>query len=180
MADTLELDRPAKTLSFDQIQAFLYAEARALDDRQWDHWLTFYRDDCDFWMPAWDDFDKLTEDPQTEISLIYYADKSGIRDRVFRIQTDRSSATSLPEPRTNHNLSNIEVLSQQGGVAYEGTDPTQIPVHQVTGAGTVLPGSTEVSLIVQLPTDAGLYNVTLTRPDASAPWLADRIRPAQG
>ena len=116
MADTLELDRPAKTLSFDQIQAFLYAEARALDDRQWDHWLTFYRDDCDFWMPAWDDFDKLTEDPQTEISLIYYADKSGIRDRVFRIQTDRSSATSLPEPRTNHNLSNIEVLSQQGGV----------------------------------------------------------------
>ena len=64
--------------------------------------------------------------------------------------------------------------------AVGGTDPKQIPVHQVTGAGTVLPDSTEVSLIVQLPTDAGIYNVTLTRPDASAPWLADRIRPAQG
>ena len=74
----------------------------------------------------------------------------------------------------------LPLLSQQGGVAYEGTDPSQIPAHQVTGAGTVLPGSTEVSLIVQLPTDAGLYNITLTRPDASAPWLADRIRPAQG
>ena len=74
----------------------------------------------------------------------------------------------------------LPLLSQQGGVAYEGTDPSQIPVHQVTGAGTVLPDSTEVSLIVQLPTDAGLYNVTLTRPDAAAPWLADRIRPAQG
>jgi hypothetical protein len=74
----------------------------------------------------------------------------------------------------------LPLLSQQGGVAYEGTDPSQIPAHQVTGAGTVLPDSTEVSLIVQLPTDAGLYSVTLTRPDASSPWLADRIRPAQG
>lgn len=74
----------------------------------------------------------------------------------------------------------LPLLSQQGGVAYEGTDPSQIPAHQVTGPGTVLPSSTEVSLIVQLPTDAGLYNITLTRPGASAPWLADRIRPAQG
>lgn len=74
----------------------------------------------------------------------------------------------------------LPLLSQQGGVAYEGTDPSQIPVQRVTGAGTVLPDSTEVSLIVQLPTDAGVYNVTLTRPNASAPWLADRIRPAQG
>jgi len=74
----------------------------------------------------------------------------------------------------------LPLLSQQGGVAYEGTDPSQIPVHQVTGAGTVVPDRTEVSLIVQLLTDAGLYNITLTRPDASAPWLADRIRAAQG
>lgn len=48
------------------------------------------------------------------MSLIYYPDKSGIEDRVFRIKTDRSSATSLPEPRTNHNISNIEVLSDDG------------------------------------------------------------------
>jgi hypothetical protein len=74
----------------------------------------------------------------------------------------------------------LPLLSQQGGVAYQGTEPSQIPVHQVTGAGTVLPDSTEVSLIVQLATDAGQYNVTLTRPDVFAPWLADQIRPAKG
>jgi hypothetical protein len=74
----------------------------------------------------------------------------------------------------------LPLLSEQGGVAYEGTDPSQIPAHQVTGAGSVLQGSTEVSLIVQLLTDTGLYNITLTRPDGSAPWLADRVRPAQG
>ncbi len=103
-----------KSLTYDQIAMFLYAEARCLDDRDWDSWLEFYHQDCEFWMPAWDDFDTLTEDPQNEMSLIYYPDKSGIEDRVFRIKTDRSSATSLPEPRTNHNISNIEVLSDDG------------------------------------------------------------------
>jgi benzoate/toluate 1,2-dioxygenase subunit beta len=107
--------RTATPLSYAEIQTFLYAEARALDDRQWDTWLSFYHADCPFWMPAWDDEDKLTEDPQNEMSLIFYPDKSGIEDRVFRIQTDRSSSTSLPEPRTMHTLSNIEVLSQEDG-----------------------------------------------------------------
>ncbi|MGE0283010.1 MAG: benzoate 1,2-dioxygenase small subunit [Rhizobiaceae bacterium] len=115
MSDTLQLDRPVRTLSFEEIQAFLFAEARALDDREFDHWLTFYHEDCEFWMPAWDDFDRLTEDPQSEISLIYYPDKQGIQDRVFRIKTDRSSATSLPEPRTQHHITNIEVLGQKNG-----------------------------------------------------------------
>ncbi|SMX51245.1 benzoate 1,2-dioxygenase small subunit [Actibacterium lipolyticum] len=105
----------AQTLSNEDVQQFLYAEARCLDDREWDQWLAFYHDDCEFWMPAWDDHDTLTEDPQNEMSLIYYPDKSGIEDRVFRIKTDRSSATSLPEPRTSHNLSNIEIISQQDG-----------------------------------------------------------------
>ena len=39
-------------------------------------------------------------------------DKSGLEDRVFRIHTERSSATSLPEPRTSHNISNVEILAQ--------------------------------------------------------------------
>lgn len=112
--DTIEKPQ-SSALSLDQIHAFLYAEARALDDRQWADWLTFYHPDCEFWMPAWDDNDELTEDPQSEISLIWYGDKSGIEDRVFRIETDRSSATSLPEPRTNHYLANIEIVSQTAG-----------------------------------------------------------------
>lgn len=104
----------AKSLSYEEIQQFLFAETRCLDDRDWDAWLEFYHEDCEFWMPAWDDFDKLTEDPQSEMSLIWYPDKAGIEDRVFRIKTDRSSATSLPEPRTAHYLANIEVLSREG------------------------------------------------------------------
>ncbi|MBN9630059.1 MAG: hypothetical protein J0I18_05560 [Actinobacteria bacterium] len=73
----------------------------------------------------------------------------------------------------------LPLLSQQGAHAYEGTDPAEIPATTVTGTGQVLEGSTEVMLIVQVPTDAGPYNITLTRTDPSSPWLAERIRPAQ-
>ncbi|HEU0221351.1 MAG TPA: aromatic-ring-hydroxylating dioxygenase subunit beta, partial [Paracoccaceae bacterium] len=52
---------------------------------------------------------------QSEISLIWYGSRDGLEDRVFRIRTERSSATSLPEPRTSHNISNVEILSQEGG-----------------------------------------------------------------
>lgn len=100
------------TMTIEQIQQFLYREARYLDDRDFETWLTLYAPQAEFWMPAWDDDDKLVDDPQTEISLIYYPDKSGLEDRVFRIRTERSSATSLPEPRTSHNISNVEIVTQ--------------------------------------------------------------------
>ena len=94
-------------------RSFLYREARLLDDERWDDWLACYAPCASFWMPAWDDDDKLTEDPQTEISLIYYSNRQGLEDRVFRIKTERSSAT-MPDTRTSHNISNVEVIEQDG------------------------------------------------------------------
>ena len=98
-------------LSYPELQAFVYAEARALDEHRWADWLACYADDAEFFMPSWDDDDKLTTDPQNEVSLIYYPDKQGLEDRVFRIQTERSSAT-MPDTRTGHAINNLEVLSQ--------------------------------------------------------------------
>lgn len=102
-------------LTLEQVQQFLYREARHLDDREFEKWLEFYSPEAEFWMPAWDDDDKLIQDPQTEISLIYYPHKGGLEDRVFRIRTERSSATSLPEPRTSHNINNVEIVEQTDG-----------------------------------------------------------------
>lgn len=96
------------------IEAFLYREARLLDDRQWDEWLTCYSPEVVYWMPAWDDDDRLTEDPQSQISLIYYPNRDGLEDRVFRIKTERSGA-SMPEPRTSHVVSNVEVTAERDG-----------------------------------------------------------------
>ena len=66
------------TISLESIAQFLYREARFLDDEQWDDWLQCYAPSASFWMPAWDDDDRLTEDPQSEISLIYYPDRQEI------------------------------------------------------------------------------------------------------
>jgi len=86
----------AMRLSREDVQQFLYREARFLDDKEWQNWLALYAPDVEFWMPSWDDDDQLVTDPQTEISLIWYGNKGGLEDRVFRIGTERSSATSLP------------------------------------------------------------------------------------
>lgn len=100
------------SISYEAACAFLYREARLLDDREWDEWLTCYAPDVTYWMPAWDDDDQLTEDPQSEISLIFYPSRDGLEDRVFRIKTERSGA-STPEPRTSHNVSNVELVTDR-------------------------------------------------------------------
>ena len=102
------------TISHDAVRDFLYREARYLDDKDWDNWLELYAADASFWMPSWDDNDELTEDPQKEISLIWYGNRGGLEDRVFRIKTERSSA-SVPDTRTSHNISNIELLEVADG-----------------------------------------------------------------
>ena len=99
------------SMSYDTVRDFLFREARYLDDKQWDQWLELYAADATFWMPSWDDDDELTEDPQSEISLIWYGRRAGLEDRVFRIRTERSSAT-IPDTRTNHHISNVEVVEQ--------------------------------------------------------------------
>ncbi|UVK96891.1 benzoate 1,2-dioxygenase small subunit [Pseudomonas sp. B21-048] len=103
------------TITYDAVRDFLYREARYLDDKQWDDWLELYAPDATFWMPSWDDNDALTEDPQREISLIWYGNRTGLEDRIFRIKTERSSA-SVPDTRTSHNLSNIELIEQADGL----------------------------------------------------------------
>jgi benzoate/toluate 1,2-dioxygenase beta subunit len=103
------------SISYETVCAFLYREARYLDDRDWDAWLALYDENVQYWAPAWDDDGELTTDPQSEISLIWYGRRAGLEDRVFRIRTERSSAT-IPDTRTSHNLANIELVEQSGSV----------------------------------------------------------------
>ena len=111
---TITLDTRIDVITIEAIQQFLYREARFLDDREFERWIDCYHPESEFWMPAWADDDTLVDNPQREISLIYYANRGGIEDRVFRIKTDRSSATSLPEPRTGHNVTNVEIVDRRG------------------------------------------------------------------
>lgn len=83
---------------------------------------------------------------------------------------------ALPEEQWWNEL--LPLLSQKGAVAYEGTLPSNIPVTAVTGTAAVLEASTDVATLVEVPTDAGPYIVTLVRGSSAEPWLAERIRPA--
>jgi len=100
-------------VTIQDIQSFLYREARLLDDEQWDDWLQCYYANARFWMPSWDDDGTLVQDPEREISLIFYPNRQGLEDRVFRIKTERSSAT-IPDTRTSHNIANVELEQVDG------------------------------------------------------------------
>ena len=93
-------------------------------------------------MPAWADDDQLTEDPQREISLIYYANRGGLEDRVFRIRTDRSSATSLPEPRTGHNITNVEIVEHAATTSMSASTGSPCTTATRTSTPTSGPPST--------------------------------------
>lgn len=102
------------SMTLERITAFLHREARLLDDRDWDAWLACYASTATYWMPAWDDDDQLVEDPQRHVSLIYYPNREGLEDRIFRIKTERSGA-SMPEPRTCHFIANVEIVDERDG-----------------------------------------------------------------
>jgi 3-phenylpropionate/cinnamic acid dioxygenase small subunit len=92
----------------------LYREAHLLDAQEWDGWLALYMSDCEFWMPAWKSEHVLTDNPRTEVSLIYYGSRAGLEDRVLRVRSGRSVA-STPLPRTQHGLTNIVVQPHDDG-----------------------------------------------------------------
>jgi 3-phenylpropionate/cinnamic acid dioxygenase small subunit len=88
------------------VSSLLVAEASAVDEKRWDDWLALFTEDVEYWVPAWDSEDEQTKDPDREISFIYYNSRSGLEDRVFRLQLNQSSA-SIPLPRTCHLVTNI-------------------------------------------------------------------------
>ena len=91
----------------------LRQEAAALDERDWDGWLSLYTPDCELWVPSWRDEEVLTEDPKAELSHLYYASRGGLEDRVWRLRTGRAPAL-IPLPRTSHMLSAVLPLPDGG------------------------------------------------------------------
>jgi 3-phenylpropionate/cinnamic acid dioxygenase small subunit len=70
-----------------EVVDFLNTESYFVDRQMWDEWLNLFSEDCEYWLPSWESDTQLITDPQTEVSLIYYSDRSGLEDRVFRLRT---------------------------------------------------------------------------------------------
>ncbi|MBU0555858.1 MAG: aromatic-ring-hydroxylating dioxygenase subunit beta [Alphaproteobacteria bacterium] len=86
----------------------LYREALLLDRLDLEGWLELYTKDCVFWMPAWRDDGTQTEDPDSELSLIYYRGRRNLVDRVQRIRSGFSVASAVM-PRVSHMIGNVLV-----------------------------------------------------------------------
>lgn len=92
----------------EQAAAFLFKEARHLDKGEWSEWVSMYREDAVYWLPAWRDEYETTANPQTEVSLIFHDTRLGLEERIARIES-RKSITALPLPRVLHQIGNVEL-----------------------------------------------------------------------
>jgi 3-phenylpropionate/cinnamic acid dioxygenase small subunit len=84
----------------------LQRDGAYLDEGRFDEWLQLYTEDCEFWAPTWRSEEVLTDNPRTELSHIYFATRGGLEDRIHRVRSGQSPA-STPMPRTCHILGNV-------------------------------------------------------------------------
>jgi p-cumate 2,3-dioxygenase subunit beta len=105
-------------------EAFLYREARLLDERRFDEWLALFTDDGLYWVPA-----EESSDPYAKVSLIH-DDKLRREERVFRV-TRTTAHSQDPASRTQHFVSNVEV--ENGGV--EATVYSSQIVYEIRAGG---------------------------------------------
>lgn len=98
-----------------QAAELLYLEGELLDAQDWDGWLALYEPDAEFWMPAWKSASEPTADPLRELSMIYYPSRAGLEDRVQRIRSGKSVA-STPLRRTAHLCGNLRLGAEENGV----------------------------------------------------------------
>jgi 3-phenylpropionate/cinnamic acid dioxygenase small subunit len=95
------------------VAELIYWEATLLDRHRWDEWIALYTEDAIYWVPSWANEEETTTDPDLHLNLIYFRDRGGLEDRVFRIES-RDSYASLPVDRTVHVVGNVLVEKVDG------------------------------------------------------------------
>lgn len=96
------------------VEQFLYRKAALCDAQDWDAYLELFDPHSEFHLPQWESEHSYVRDPRQGLSYIYYADRSGLEDRVFRLRTGKSAASN-PLPRTLHQISNVRVTPLADG-----------------------------------------------------------------
>jgi benzoate/toluate 1,2-dioxygenase subunit beta len=90
-----------------EVEQFLYREARLADESQYDEWEALWTDDALYWVPA----GGQGGDPRREMSVIY-DNRNRISTRLKQLRTGRRYAQA-PQSNLRRLISNIEFL---GGV----------------------------------------------------------------
>lgn len=105
----MSTDPLVETLTRQAVEDLLHDEAARLDDRRFAEWLELFTEDARYWLPMG------AEDPEREPSLIY-DDRARMEERVFRLM-DTPAYAQMPPSRTQHDVTNVRVLSVDGSRA---------------------------------------------------------------
>jgi len=99
-----------------EVEQFLYAEARLLDERRFHEWLELFTPDIHYWMPTRSN--RMLNDLDNELSkpgeLAYFDDTLlMLRGRVARLDTGMAWAEDPPS-RTQRLLTNVQIDAVEG------------------------------------------------------------------
>lgn len=89
-------------LGVDDVERFLTAEARLLDERRFDEWEALFTDDAVYWLPI------SPDGGSTGAVSIIHDDRRRLHERVYRL-TQTPVLDQNPPSRTVHFVSNVEV-----------------------------------------------------------------------
>ena len=104
-----ETDGPAMAsssapLNREQVESFLYCEARLADENDYDGWEQLWTDDAIYWVPA----DDPEADPRDCVSVIY-DNRRRIATRLNQLRTGRRYAQA-PASTMRRQVTNVEIL----------------------------------------------------------------------
>lgn len=93
----------------DEVEQFVYREARLQDEQRYDEWEALWTDDGVYWVPAnGDDID-----PEREMSIIF-DNRARIATRVKQLNTGKRHSQTPPS-RLRRLVSNIELIEPESG-----------------------------------------------------------------
>jgi benzoate/toluate 1,2-dioxygenase beta subunit len=87
----------------DRCAQLLFREARLLDERKFEDWLTLFAPECLYWVPG-----TPGGDPRKEVAVCF-DDRRGLEGRVYRLRTGYAWS-QVPASRTARVVGNVEVF----------------------------------------------------------------------
>ena len=118
----MAVDTAARQL-LDEVTQWVYREARLQDEHRYDEWEALWTDDGIYWVPA----NGEGGDPEQEMSIIY-DNRSRIALRIRQFHTGKRYSQT-PKSRLRRVVSNIEILSDDGGELTVGSNALIFESH---------------------------------------------------
>ena len=107
MTTTETAEEEITAVSYDEVCAFLYREARLQDTHAYDEWESLWTDDASYWVPVNGD----ATDPERQISMIY-DNRARIGTRIRQLNTGKRYAQT-PRSQLARVIGNVEVLDRR-------------------------------------------------------------------